>query len=90
MRIGLWIDELRPFAEVVTAVEKAAAAGFTGAWIGDRAGWDALTLFAAVGDRGIDLGTAVTTTMPRHPLALAARGSARCPGSAVRRSRPAW
>jgi len=73
MRIGLWIDELRPFAEVVTAVEKAAAAGFTGAWIGDRAGWDALTLFAAVGDRGIDLGTAVTTTMPRHPLALAAQ-----------------
>lgn len=73
MRIGLWIDELRPFPEVVADIEGAAAAGYDTAWVGDRAGWDALTLLAAVGDRGIDLGTAVTTTYPRHPLALAAQ-----------------
>jgi len=75
MDIGLWIDELRPFPEVIATVEKAAAAGVARVWIGDRAGWDALTLFAAVGDRapGIGFGTAVTTTMPRHPLALAAQ-----------------
>ncbi|MCF7553437.1 TIGR03564 family F420-dependent LLM class oxidoreductase [Pseudonocardia sp. WMMC193] len=73
MRIGLWIDEHRPFPEVVADIEKAAAAGYDTAWIGERAGWDALTVFAAAGDRGIGLGTAVTTTYPRHPLALAAQ-----------------
>lgn len=75
MRIGLWIDEQRPLAEVVAEVERAAAAGFARAWVGERAGWDPLTVLAAVGDRapGIGLGTAVTTLFPRHPLTLAAQ-----------------
>ncbi|MEU7818244.1 TIGR03564 family F420-dependent LLM class oxidoreductase [Pseudonocardia sp. NPDC049154] len=75
MQIGLWIDEFRPLPEVVEAIEKAAAAGFARAWIGERGGWDPLTVLAAVGDRapGIGLGTAVTTTVPRHPLTLAAQ-----------------
>lgn len=71
MRIGVWIDEFRPLPEVVAAVDQAARLGFARAWVGERGGWDPLTLITAIGDRGIDLGTAVTTIYPRHPLVLA-------------------
>lgn len=74
MQIGIWIDDERPFPAVVAAIERAATAGFSRAWVGERAGWDPLTLLAGLGNRapGIGLGTAVTTLFPRHPLTLAA------------------
>jgi len=74
MQIGMWIDEERPLPAVVDAVVDAERRGFTRAWVGQRTGWDPLTLIAAIGDRAprIGLGTAVVVTWPRHPLALAA------------------
>jgi F420-dependent oxidoreductase-like protein len=75
MQIGMWIDEGRPLPAVVADVEEAARLGFARAWFGQRTGWDPLTLIAAIGDRapGIELGTAVVVTWPRHPLTLAAQ-----------------
>jgi F420-dependent oxidoreductase-like protein len=74
MRIGMWIDDDRPLAEVVGAVVDAERRGFARAWFGQRTGWDPLTAIAAVGDRAprIGLGTAVVVTWSRHPLTLAA------------------
>ncbi|MCH6171175.1 TIGR03564 family F420-dependent LLM class oxidoreductase [Pseudonocardia alaniniphila] len=56
-------------------IERAAGSGFSSFWLGEHGGWDPLTVFAAVGDRapGIQLGTSVMATYPRHPLALAAQ-----------------
>jgi len=59
--------------EVVTATEKAAAAGFTSAWLANIFGVDAM-IGAAIAGRavpGIHLGTAVVPIGPRHPHALA-------------------
>ena len=59
--------------EVLVAAEKAAAAGFTSAWLANIFGVDALTAIAVAGRHvpGIHLGTAVVPTFPRHPHALA-------------------
>jgi 5,10-methylenetetrahydromethanopterin reductase len=59
--------------EVVKATERAAAAGFTSAWLANIFGVDALTAIAVAGRHvpGIHLGTAVVPTFPRHPHALA-------------------
>jgi F420-dependent oxidoreductase-like protein len=75
MRIGVWIDEARSLPTVVGDVEEAARLGFARAWVGQRTGWDPLTLISAVGTRapGIGLGTSVVVTWPRHPLTLAAQ-----------------
>ena len=58
--------------EVVKATERAAAAGFTSAWLANIFGVDALTAIAVAGRHvpGIHLGTAVVPTFPRHPHAL--------------------
>ena len=73
MRIGIWIDDDKPLPDVLAAIEDAAERGFARAWLAQRFGWDALTVLAAVGDRApeIELGTAIVTTYPRHPMALA-------------------
>ncbi|GAA1682096.1 TIGR03564 family F420-dependent LLM class oxidoreductase [Nonomuraea maheshkhaliensis] len=76
MRIGVFVDEMGPSLEAVAdQVQGAAKAGFAGAWVGQRTGRDALTTLAVAGSRtpGIELGTAVVPTYPRHPLALAAQ-----------------
>ncbi|MFG2002996.1 TIGR03564 family F420-dependent LLM class oxidoreductase [Spirillospora sp. NPDC048911] len=76
MRIGLFANELGvPLNDVVAEVGQAAEAGFAGAWMGQRPGWDALTTLAVAGRTapGIELGTAIVPTYPRHPLALAAQ-----------------
>jgi 5,10-methylenetetrahydromethanopterin reductase len=59
--------------EVVAQAEKAAAAGFTAAWLANIFGVDAM-IGAAIAGRtvpGIHLGTAVVPIGPRHPHALA-------------------
>jgi F420-dependent oxidoreductase-like protein len=75
MRIGLWIDGNQPLPDVLAGIEGAAAAGFSRAWLGQQFGWDPLTVLAALGDRapGIEVGTAIVPTWPKHPLALAAQ-----------------
>ncbi len=54
---------------------QAAADGFASYWLAElpTGGFDALTVLGLVGQRvaGIELGTAVVPTFPRHPMALA-------------------
>ncbi|MEU6752596.1 LLM class F420-dependent oxidoreductase [Spirillospora sp. NPDC046719] len=54
-------------------VRRAADDGFASAWMSNIFGVDALTALAVTGSRvpGIELGTAVVPTYPRHPAALA-------------------
>ncbi|MFC0105899.1 TIGR03564 family F420-dependent LLM class oxidoreductase [Kibdelosporangium aridum] len=76
MRIGLGVDEMGPSLEtVVDRFRAAAATGLAGVWLAQRTGRDALTTLAVAGRQvpGIELGTAVVPTYPRHPLSLAAQ-----------------
>ncbi|KAB2346595.1 TIGR03564 family F420-dependent LLM class oxidoreductase [Actinomadura rudentiformis] len=76
MRIGLFVDELGMSLDaVVEKTREVAEAGFTGAWFAQRHGWDALTTLAIAGRTapGIELGTSIVPTIPRHPLAMAAQ-----------------
>lgn len=62
--------------DAVAAHARAAADdGFASYWLAEHptGGFDALTVLALVGQRvsGIELGTAIVPTMPRHPMALA-------------------
>ncbi len=60
-------------AAVVDAIREAADAGFRRAWLPQLFGVEALTAIAVAGREvpGIELGTAVVPTYPRHPLVLA-------------------
>ncbi|MEU0565345.1 TIGR03564 family F420-dependent LLM class oxidoreductase [Nonomuraea sp. NPDC005983] len=80
MRFGLMLNEPTgpdPFADLRTAIGRAADDGFTSAWLSNIFGLDALTALAVAGSQvpgdkpGIELGTAVVPTYPRHPAALA-------------------
>src|SRR5205807_5751885 len=73
MRYGAMIDTSLSVDGVVAQVRGAAEAGFTSAWVAQIFGYDALTLLSVVGREvpGIELGTAVVPTYPRHPFVLA-------------------
>jgi 5,10-methylenetetrahydromethanopterin reductase len=76
MRIGVTIrDETGEFAliRVRDQIRRAAEQGFASAWMNNIFGLDALTALAVAGSGvpGIELGTAVVPTYPRHPAALA-------------------
>jgi 5,10-methylenetetrahydromethanopterin reductase len=76
MRIGIALpDPAGPgaFSELSEATKRAAGDGFASAWLNNIFGLDALTALAVVGSQvpGIELGTAVVPTYPRHPAALA-------------------
>ncbi len=60
---------------IVESARKAAEQGFASYWLPQIFGADALTACAVVGREvdGIELGTAVVPTFPRHPLMLAAQ-----------------
>src|SRR6266571_9208074 len=75
MRHGLMIDVSKPIDGVVEQVSKMAEQGVATAWCSQIFGYDALTLLAVVGREvpGIELGTAVIPTYPRHPMVLAAQ-----------------
>src|ERR1700683_1983019 len=62
-----------PFDETVGQVTSLRDAGIQTAWASQIFGYDALTALAAIGREvsGIDLGTAVVPTYPRHPVMLA-------------------
>ncbi|MGW5381594.1 LLM class F420-dependent oxidoreductase [Nocardia sp. NPDC003963] len=76
MRIGILLSErsgadaLRRLAD---DLRRTADEGFTSAWLSHIFGVDALTALAVAGSQvpGIELGTAVVPTYPRHPGALA-------------------
>ncbi|MEU7743570.1 LLM class F420-dependent oxidoreductase [Nonomuraea sp. NPDC052129] len=76
MRIGLLLNESQdpdPLGGLRDKLAKAADDGFASAWLSHIFGLDALTTLAVAGSQvpGIELGTAVVPTFPRHPLALA-------------------
>ncbi|GAA3983628.1 TIGR03564 family F420-dependent LLM class oxidoreductase [Actinomadura viridis] len=59
--------------EIVGEVRAAAAAGLDGAFLPQLAGWDAIMAAGAAGREvpGIEVGTAVVPTYPRHPVTMA-------------------
>jgi 5,10-methylenetetrahydromethanopterin reductase len=76
MRIGVSIAEPKgpdPFSNLNEQLQRAADDGFASAWMNNIFGLDALTALAVAGSRvpGIELGTAVVPTYPRHPAVLA-------------------
>jgi 5,10-methylenetetrahydromethanopterin reductase len=76
MRIGTSQDEpAGPDAliRLRDQLQRAADDGFASAWISNIFGLDALTALAVAGSQvpGIELGTAVVPTYPRHPAVLA-------------------
>ncbi|WP_214413398.1 TIGR03564 family F420-dependent LLM class oxidoreductase [Sphaerisporangium fuscum] len=76
MRIGLYLNEPSgpdAIAKLEERIARTAEDGFASAWVSNIFGLDALTALAAAGSRvpGIELGTAVVPTYPRHPAVLA-------------------
>ncbi len=72
MRIGVMIDTEQPFDGVVDQVASLRDVGIQVAWASQIFGYDALTALAVIGREvsGIDLGTGVVPTYPRHPVML--------------------
>lgn len=77
MRIGIFggIAATGSIDEIVADVRVAHEQGFPTYWVPQIFGYDALTLLAVVGREttGIELGTSVVPTYPRHPAMLAAQ-----------------
>lgn len=76
MRIGVMLSmpgDLTGVAGLVRRAVEAEAAGFASAWLPQVTGLDALTVLAIAGGAtsGIELGTSVVPTYPRHPVMLA-------------------
>ncbi len=77
MRIGIFFPtkEHAPLDETVARMVEVAGRGFSAVWLPQSSGFDALTVLALVGREttGVELGTSVVPTYPRHPVALAAQ-----------------
>ena len=79
LRIGIGVGELGDsggsVAAIVEQVRRAAGLGFASAWMPQLFNFDALTALAVAGAEvpGIELGTAVVPTYPRHPMMLASQ-----------------
>jgi 5,10-methylenetetrahydromethanopterin reductase len=76
MRIGTAQDEPagpEALTRLRDQLQRAADDGFASAWMSNIFGLDALTALAVAGSQvpGIELGTAVVPTYPRHPAVLA-------------------
>jgi 5,10-methylenetetrahydromethanopterin reductase len=76
MRIGVGLQDPTgpaPMTALREELQRAADEGFASAWMSNIFGVDALTALAVAGNQvpGIDVGTAVVPTYPRHPIALA-------------------
>ncbi|QUQ70861.1 LLM class flavin-dependent oxidoreductase [Kutzneria sp. CA-103260] len=71
MRIGLLVHSVGRTLDDLVA--EAAEAAVDTAYVNETVGWDPVQLAALIGARvpGIEVGTAVTLTYPRHPQALA-------------------
>src|SRR5438105_2960922 len=73
MRYGVMLDTSGSIDDVIKEARWAAEGGLSSVWSPQIFGYDALTLLAVVGREvdGIELGTAVVPTYPRHPIVLA-------------------
>jgi F420-dependent oxidoreductase-like protein len=77
MRIGIFGGDLSSLDKAVASVKTAADQGFPSFWVPQIFGLDALTTIAVAGREvgGIEFGTAVVPTYPRHPTALAGQAA---------------
>jgi 5,10-methylenetetrahydromethanopterin reductase len=78
MRIGIFGGDVSSggtIDDVVESARTAADQGFATYWLPQIFGFDALTALAVIGREvpGIELGTSVIPTYPRHPMMLAAQ-----------------
>lgn len=77
MHIGIMIDpsDVASLAEFKSQIQAAADAGLASAWSAQVFDWDILTALAVVGREvpGIELGTVIVPTYPRHPMMLASQ-----------------
>ena len=77
MRIGVFFPtkEHGPLDATVARMVAVGRQGFSALWLPQSSGFDALTVLALVGNEldGVELGTSVVPTYPRHPAALAAQ-----------------
>src|SRR4051795_6977877 len=78
MRIGIFGGDAAAgggLDGLVQAARETAEQGFAGYWLPQIFGVDAITTLAVIGREvdGIELGTAVVPTYPRHPMMLAAQ-----------------
>jgi 5,10-methylenetetrahydromethanopterin reductase len=76
MRIGVSLQDPTgpsPMTALREELQRAADQGFASAWMSNIFGVDALTALAVAGNQvpGIEVGTAVVPTYPRHPAVLA-------------------
>jgi F420-dependent oxidoreductase-like protein len=73
MRIGIFGGEPAGIDAAISGAREAAEQGFHGFWVSQIFGFDNLTVLAIVGREvgGIELGTGVVPTYPRHPMMLA-------------------
>jgi 5,10-methylenetetrahydromethanopterin reductase len=76
MRIGVSLEDPTgpsPMTALRAELQSAADQGFSSAWMNSIFGMDPLTALAVAGSQvpGIEVGTAVVPTYPRHPVALA-------------------
>jgi F420-dependent oxidoreductase-like protein len=76
MRIGVSLLDPSgpsPMTALREELQRAAGQGFASAWLSNIFGVDALTALAVAGSQvpGIEVGTAVVPTYPRHPAVLA-------------------
>src|SRR5262245_6492904 len=73
MQIGIFGGEPASIDAAVSGAREAAEQGFSGYWVSQIFGFDNLTVLAIVGREvpGIELGTGVVPTFPRHPMMLA-------------------
>jgi F420-dependent oxidoreductase-like protein len=73
MRIGIFGGEPAGIDAAVSGAREAAEHGFGAYWVSQIFGFDNLTVLAIVGREvpGIELGTGVVPTYPRHPMMLA-------------------
>ncbi len=76
MRIGTMVAEAGgadALTKITDDLQAAADEGYASAWMSNIFGLEALTTLAVAGSQvpGIDLGTAVVPTYPRHPAVLA-------------------
>lgn len=79
MRIGIGVGDIAGRGssptDQIEQIRGLAAEGVTSVWLAQIFGGDALTMIAVAGSQlpGIEFGTAVVPTYPRHPTALAAQ-----------------
>lgn len=75
MRTGIFFPsvEHQPFDAMIEQFQMLRDDGFASGWLPQSRSYDALTALAVVGRAvdGIELGTAVVPTFPRHPVVLA-------------------